>query len=602
MSVEHDLSVIKTKSNLAQSNELEYELSLLGVRTLSCENKKLINLKDDIDNTLKKSSSAIFLLNSATIEEIAKENIIIDSCNIKASFVFFESNKKSRERLNISEENYYIAKSRNIEKLAIEIIKYILVDPNKEISFLHSNLASKVWKSPLYIFKKTEEFDTERKILVNVTWSSKPTKPEIADSLQSALRKTIEVVKNDNCDCEILDFGAGKLRHSVFLLQKGFSVTAVDFENIYVRPSPQIQGYLDEVRNSDKFRQVVYPSEFMEYGSQHDLVLLINVLGVMPEPLERLFVLHHCHRNLRDKGYILLFNQHGDRDQIHRASDKITDGGCTKEKGVKTFYKDYNTQEELIRLFALAGFDLSDEADFDSSNNHTLLFRKARRPLFDIQHLIENKRSIIGREVFIGEIDSEVGIADVIDSDKCLKFGDILFCFLELTLKGKSDAYKYEALIKLIIRYIFDKHFKNPIIEDQYEIDQGRKRIDIKVNWRQGSELKDIIITEHGLKSSFVPVECKNYSKPLKNPEYAQIIDRCNKRHRHFGIIICRERVNNKEVLRQCQDRWNNHEYLIIVLDDEDLKTLLKYRDREHQDKIIEFINRKIEEVRDTRE
>lgn len=319
----------------------------------------------------------------------------------------------------------------------------------------------------------------------------------------------------------------------------------------------------------------------------------------MPEPLERLFVLNNCHRILNKNGYILLFNQHGDSDQINRASDKITDGGCTRGAGIKTFYKDYNTQEELIQLFNLSGFELSNEVDFDPSKNHTLLFQKAKNPLLDIKYLIENKRPIINREIFIGVTDSEIGVADVIDSDKYLNFGDILFSYLELISTGKIDAYKYEELIKVIIRYIFNQHFKTLEVQNQYTTDQGRKRIDIKVNWRQGSNLREIIIIENGIKSSFVPIECKNYSNPLENPEYAQIVDRCDKNHRHFAIILCRDRVNNEEVLKQCQDRWNHHGYLIIVIDDKDLKVLLNYRDKEKQDKIIEFINIKIEEVRD---
>lgn len=597
MSIKYDSSIIKLEINLEESNEFEHELNLLGLRTLPKEVESFTNLKNEIEDALINSSSVIILLNNSTIEEIITENITLDLYSKKVIFIFFKSNKQTREKIVIDGKNQYISRSQTLEKLAVEVLKKVLSDPDRKINLTHCNLISQVWRSPLYIFKKVEEYDTERKILVDVTWSSKPTRPDIAPALKSALRKTIEHINKRTCD--ILDFGAGKLRHSVFLLQKGHSVTAVDFESIYIRPSQQIQEYLDETKKSVAFNQIVYPCEFVEYKNKHDLVLLINVLGVMPEPLERLFVLNHCHRVLRDNGFILLFNQHGDKDQIKAASDKITDGGCTKGNGIKTFYKDYNTQEELIHLFALVGFELSNEIDFDSSNNHTLLFQKIKNPDFDINNLIENKRSIVSREIFIGKVESEVGVADVIDSDQCLNFGDILFYFLESTTYGKDDAYKYETLIKIIIRYIFNQHFKEPTIENQYEIDQGRKRIDIKVNWRQGSELKDIIVNEHGLKSSFIPIECKNYSKPLKNPEYSQIIDRCNKRNRHFSIILCRDKFNKEEVLRQCQDRWINHEYLVIVLDDKDLKELLKYRDKEKQNQITEFINRKIEEVRD---
>ena len=592
-----DSTVIKIQSDLNDSTELEYELKLLGLRTIAKELENFLNLKNDIEKSLEISSSVIILLTNSIIEEVTKNKINLNVCSKKAIFIYFKTNKATREKLALEEKNCYMARSQTIEKLAAEILKNPLLDPDREIIFNFYNTISQVWKSPLYIFKKIEGFDTERKILVDVTWSSKPTRPDLAPSLIEALKQTLDHINNRKC--KILDFGAGKLRHSVFLLEQGYPVTSVDFESIYVRPSSQVQGYLEKTKEFDNFNQILYPSEFIEHTVEHDLVLLVNVLGVMPEPLERVFVLNHCHRVLRTKGYVLLFNQHGDADQINAASDKITDGGCTRSKGIKTFYKDYNTQEELIQLFSLAGFEIDNEVDFSRSGNHILLFKKMKDPLFNTNSLIENKRSIINREIFVGETDSEIGVADVIDSDKYIKFGEILFYYLEQISSGNNDAYRYESLIKIIIKYIFNKHFKEPIIEAQYEIDQGRKRIDIKANWKTTSDLKEIVINENNLKSSFVPIECKNYSNPLKNPEYAQIIDRCDKRHRHFAIIICRSKEDDKAVLKHCQDRWNSHDYLIIVLEDSDLNILLKYRDKEYQDKIVEYINKKIEEVRD---
>ena len=174
------------------------------------------------------------------------------------------------------------------------------------------------------------------------------------------------------------------------------------------------------------------------------------------------------------------------------------------------------------------------------------------------------------------------------------------FC-LTLLEKGKADAYRYEELIILIFKYVFKDYFKTPEIKGQYDLDNKRKRVDIKVDWRENANnsLKDMIKEDNSLQSSFIPVECKNYSLELKNPEFAQIVDRCNKNHRHFAIIVCRNKKDPTKVIEQCFDRWHNHGYLIIVLDDEDLSKLLVYADNQKQEKIVSYIRKKIEEVRD---
>src|SRR5206468_7787693 len=94
------------------------------------------------------------------------------------------------------------------------------------IVFTPSTSLEDIWSSPFYIYRKIEGYDSEREILVDVTWSSKPTRPEIAPALAQSFRTVFEYMGSKKYS--ILDFGAGKLRHSVFLLEKGHSVTAID--------------------------------------------------------------------------------------------------------------------------------------------------------------------------------------------------------------------------------------------------------------------------------------------------------------------------------------------------------------------------------------
>ena len=600
-----DLCLISIDENKSEIQKLEQELSLLGMRTVTEDIDLTYDIKSQLEEKLNRSSSVLFLITTSLGDKIVAEKIHLQGYRTKICTVYFSVKTELRKKIALTISDAYLLKSRSINKLALEILKDVISDEKRQINFTLSTSINEVWQSPIYIFRKKENFGKTKEILLDVTWSAKPTRPEIAPSLENALSQTLEKIsgKSNNENIKILDFGAGKLRHSVFLLEQGYSVTAVDYKNLFINPTQQIQGYIDRAKKfTNTFHQIIYPSQLIANTNKHDLAILVNVLGIMPEPIERLFVLDQCHKNLKENGHILLFNQHGDKDQIQAVSElRITDGGCTSRKGRKTFYKDFNTQSELIDLFSLAGFEKVEDIDFKNSNNHTLLFEKAKNPIINIEDIVENKRPILERKIFVGEIDSEIAIADVLDSDRHLKFGAMLNFCLTLLEKGKADAYRYEELIILIFKYVFKDYFKTPEIKGQYDLDNKRKRVDIKVDWRENANnsLKDMIKEDNSLQSSFIPVECKNYSLELKNPEFAQIVDRCNKNHRHFAIIVCRNKKDPTKVIEQCFDRWHNHGYLIIVLDDEDLSKLLVYADNQKQEKIVSYIRKKIEEVRD---
>src|ERR1700686_1679232 len=86
----------------------------------------------------------------------------------------------------------------------------------------------KIWKLPTYRFTLPT-----RKIVVNVTRScptfsvAAPGVPDIAANLRHGKMM------------RILDFGAGKLRNSLFLLSQkaGFKVWAVEFKDCFVPPA-----------------------------------------------------------------------------------------------------------------------------------------------------------------------------------------------------------------------------------------------------------------------------------------------------------------------------------------------------------------------------
>ena len=107
-----------------------------------------------------------------------------------------------------------------------------------------------------------------------------------------------------------------------------------------------------------------------------------------------------------------------------------------------------------------------------------------------------------------------------------------------------------------------------------------------------------MILDEYKLNSNWIPIECKNYSYQIENPEYSQLVDRCSK-IRQFAMIVCRNNKDKIKDLEQCSTRWNDHGYLIIVLNDEDLHQLLIFTDMNDKEKINAYIKHKIQQVTD---
>lgn len=92
---------------------------------------------------------------------------------------------------------------------------------------------------------------------------------------------------------KILDFGAGKLRNTIYLLNKGYSISAVEFEK--TRNSPKAKKmYSEALAFKSKFKPLIFPHEFFESEIRYDLILLLNVCNIMPVPSERLLVIQYC--------------------------------------------------------------------------------------------------------------------------------------------------------------------------------------------------------------------------------------------------------------------------------------------------------------------
>ena len=154
---------------------------------------------------------------------------------------------------------------------------------------------------------------------------------------------------------------------------------------------------------------------------------------------------------------------------------------------------------------------------------------------------------------------------------------------------GNEQAGEYHRTIMGILELIFYPYLCNPIKE--YEINEGRKRIDIRYTNCAEEGIFFRIPNQFQLPCPYIFVECKNYSRDINNPELDQMIGRFSINRGKVGIITCRSIENMKLFLERCKDSYRDQQGLIIPLTDDDVISMmntLKNEEENNWQKIIE--------------
>lgn len=468
-----------------------------------------------------------------------------------------------------------------------------------------------MWESPIYkVIAKINDKDED--IFIDVTGSA----PNFREPMKQ-LEGTFGVLLNDlePKKTKILDFGAAKLRNTLYLLKKGFTVYSCEFKDLLDR-SQQAKEFYEECEKYKNFKRLVFPDDFIDFDENFDVILLINVLNIMPVPIERLCVLALCRKKIKNGGRLLWYTQHGTYSEDD-AVGTIYDGLITgKRRRYHMFYRDFS-REEIHSMLESTGFSYNKNFKFSmSGTNQAYMFEATGEILIDktlgltslLQKSRESNLKKIERDVRWevdekGRKSKKVTYETKIPKRKItLKGIDILEQYSEELKKlkpgGGKKASKYHQLIFNILVKLFDSGLKNPQKEEK--INQGRKRIDITFDNRAEEgffkELKD----QHKIKSPIIIIECKNYTNALENEEYDQIEGRLNLRRGMFGIIICRNNKDEKSVFDHCRDLVRENpgaEKYVIVLDDLDIQNMIRHKLNKEESKIDDLLRNKFRKL-----
>jgi CheY-like chemotaxis protein len=142
--------------------------------------------------------------------------------------------------------------------------------------------------------------------------------------------------------------------------------------------------------------------------------------------------------------------------------------------------------------------------------------------------------------------------------------------------RGEKGATMFHDWVFRGLKYVFGDRLGDGTKERP--IDRGRKRIDIAFQNVATSGFFFDLLTRYQVRCPWILVECKNYSADPGNPEFDQLVGRFSRNRGEFGLLACREVLDDKLMLERCLDVANKDRGFVLVLDDKALGVLLKAR------------------------
>lgn len=160
---------------------------------------------------------------------------------------------------------------------------------------------------------------------------------------------------------------------------------------------------------------------------------------------------------------------------------------------------------------------------------------------------------------------------------------------------GGDDASIYHNLMVGICTFLFSPNLITPVKE--FEQHTGRKRIDIKFTNAASRGFFAHALAAAQLRARNILIECKNYTKEIRNPELDQLSGRFGHQRGFFGILVCRSMDNRERIIASCRDTAGDGRGYMIVLEDLDINKMLEWVREGKRSEIDRYLHRRLDEI-----
>lgn len=138
---------------------------------------------------------------------------------------------------------------------------------------------------------------------------------------------------------------------------------------------------------------------------------------------------------------------------------------------------------------------------------------------------------------------------------------------------GRDHASDYHRISMSVLELVFYPDVVSP--KKERELNQGRKRVDFTMENAASTGFFSRLPLIHRIPSSFIFIECKNYSTDVANPELDQLAGRFDVNKGQVGLLLCRTIDDLPLLLQRCADAFNAKRDVLIPLADDDLVRML---------------------------
>ena len=194
----------------------------------------------------------------------------------------------------------------------------------------------------------------------------KPENTSIKKGLSKSVKDNLDIIKGN-----VLDYGAGKLRNSLFLSEQEINLYATDLDV--------------QVLKWDKKEKInfLFLDDLKKYKNFFDVVLLTFVLNVIVEEKERIEILKNIKEILKKDGILIVETRTLQSFRKRHKREKFKDGYVLKKQGFYTFQKIFEKEE--IEKLILDHFLILESKKKKASN--IILCKKVEKNKFKVKKI-----------------------------------------------------------------------------------------------------------------------------------------------------------------------------------------------------------------------